>query len=46
MSEIPISFERAIYQAAIRYKAAHPGELEERTRHRKEKERTEKRAGD
>lgn len=44
MNEITLNFERALYQAVIRYKEAHPGELEERTRQRKEKERREERA--
>lgn len=38
MQELPISFERGLYQAVIRFKQSHPGVLEDRTRERKEKE--------
>lgn len=35
MSEISVSFERALYQAVIRYKVANPGTLEARTEERR-----------
>ena len=35
-------FERNLYQAVIRFKAEHREELDERTRQRKEKERSNK----
>ena len=38
-TELPITFERALYQAVIRFKQEHPGALEARTEQRKEKER-------
>ena len=39
--ELPITFERTMYRAVIRYKQEHPGALEARTKERKEKERRE-----
>ena len=39
MSEM-LPFERSLYQAVIRFKAEHREELEERTRQRKERERS------
>lgn len=41
--ELPITFERTLYQAVIRYKQEHPGALEARTKQRKERERGETR---
>lgn len=38
MDNLPLVFERNLYQAVIRYKQEHPGELEERTRQRKDRE--------
>ena len=32
--EMPITFERDLYRAVIRFKQAHPGALEERTKRR------------
>ena len=40
MSEISITFERALYHAVIRYKREHPGALEARTKQRKEGDET------
>ena len=34
---LPLLFERTLYQAVIRYKLDHPGELEAITKRRKEK---------
>lgn len=34
---LPFLFERTLYQAVIRYKLDHPGELEALTKRRKEK---------
>ena len=34
---LPFLFERSLYQAVIRYKLDHPGELEALTKRRKEK---------
>lgn len=42
MTELPLTFERTLYRAVQQYKEAHPGELEERTKRRKEQERREK----
>ena len=42
MSNMPLTFERSLYQAVIRFKAEHREELDERTRQRKEKERSNK----
>ena len=33
--EMPITFERNLYRAVIRFKREHPGALEERTKRRK-----------
>ena len=33
---LPITFERTLYQAVIRFKQEHPGALEARTRQRNE----------
>ena len=38
MDGLPLSFERNLYQAVIRFKQLHPGELEARTRRRRERE--------
>lgn len=38
---LPITFERTLYRAVIRYKQDHPGALEARTKQRKERERRE-----
>lgn len=35
MQELPISFERGLYQAVIRFKQGHPGVLEDRTKRRR-----------
>ena len=35
MNEFSITFERDLYRAVIRFKQAHPGALEERTKRRK-----------
>ena len=42
MANMPLAFERSLYQAVIRFKAEHREELDERTRQRKEKERSNK----
>lgn len=42
MSELPISFERDLYRAVIRYKQEHPGVLEARTLERKKLEENRK----
>ena len=39
MTDLPLNFERSLYQAVARFKAEHLEELEERTRLRKERER-------
>ena len=39
MHELPLTFERSLYQAVIRFKAEHQDELDERTRLRKEREK-------
>ena len=39
MSNMPLAFERSLYQAVIRFKAEHREELDERTRLRREKEK-------
>ena len=36
MKELSLTFERTLYQAVIRYKLDHPGELEALTKKRKE----------
>lgn len=38
---LPFLFERTLYQAVIRYKTDHPGELEALTKRRKDRERKE-----
>lgn len=43
MNELPITFERTLYRAVIRFKQEHPGALEARTQQRKERERRETR---
>ena len=42
---LPITFERSLYRAVIRYKQEHPGALEARTKAREEKERRKENAG-
>lgn len=42
MHELPITFERTLYRAVIRYKQEHPGALEARTKERKEREERER----
>ena len=39
--DMPLAFERSLYQAVIRFKAEHQDELDERTRLRKEREKEE-----
>lgn len=39
MSNMPLAFERSLYQAVIRFKNEHQDELDERTRLRKEREK-------
>ena len=39
MSNMPLAFERSLYQAVIRFKTEHQDELDERTRLRKEREK-------
>ena len=46
MPNMPLAFERSLYQAVIRFKAEHREELEKRTRQRKEKERSNKKDED
>ena len=46
MSNMPLAFERSLYQAVIRFKAEHQDELDERTRLRKEREKEAKRDED
>ena len=41
MSNMPLAFERSLYQAVIRFKAEHREELDEKTRLRKEREKEE-----
>ena len=36
--DLPITFERNLYQAVIRFKQLHPGVLEDRTRQRRSEE--------
>ena len=36
MNDLPIGFERSLYQAVARYKREHPGDLEARTKRRRE----------
>ena len=43
MSNMPLAFERSLYQAVIRFKAEHQDERDERTRLRKEREKEAKR---
>jgi hypothetical protein len=38
-ADLPLTFERNLYQAVIRYKAEHKGALEERTNRRNEREK-------
>lgn len=40
-NELPITFERDLYRAVIRFKQEHPEALEARTKAREEKERRE-----
>ena len=42
MSNMPLAFERSLYQAVIRFKAEHQELLDEKTRARKTKESEEK----
>ena len=37
--DMPLAFERSLYQAVIRFKAEHQDKLDEKTRLRREKER-------
>ena len=46
MSNMPLAFERSLYQAVIRFKDEHQDELDERTRLRKEREKEAKRDED
>ena len=46
MSNMPLAFERSLYQAVIHFKNEHQDELDERTRLRKEKEKEAKRDED
>lgn len=41
-ADLPLTFERTLYQAVIRYKQEHPGALEARTKERQEKEKNQK----
>ena len=38
MPNMPLTFERSLYQAVIRFKEEHPGVLEERTKQRQDRE--------
>lgn len=37
-NDLPLTFERSLYRAVIRFKEEHPGELEERTKQRQDRE--------